>query len=234
MSEDEFQTVPQGCGGNAAPYVLGALTEAEHDAFVRHMESCAVCREEVAALQAVAANLPATAPQVSAPPELKRRVMAEVNEDVRSRRAGERAEAPRRARRGAPAWRPAFAGAAVVAIVALLAVTLASGGGGSTRVIRAEVTPARASALLRLSGGHAELDVAGMPQSAPNRVYQVWLKGTGAPEATDALFTVTSGGRASVNVPGDLHGVRLVMVTAEPLGGSREPTSSPVIVARVS
>ena len=36
------------CGGNAAPYVLGALTEVEHDAFLAHLDTCAVCREEVA------------------------------------------------------------------------------------------------------------------------------------------------------------------------------------------
>ena len=29
---------PEGCGSNAAPYVLGALTGEEYEAFKRHLE----------------------------------------------------------------------------------------------------------------------------------------------------------------------------------------------------
>ena len=55
MSIDEPRIdEPEGCGRNAAPYVLGSLTDEEHEAFRVHLESCAVCREEVAALQVVA------------------------------------------------------------------------------------------------------------------------------------------------------------------------------------
>jgi anti-sigma-K factor RskA len=234
---DESHVEDGGCGGNAAPYVLGALTDTEHAEFVRHMESCAVCREEVAALQMVAANLPAAAPQVSAPPEIKRRVMAIVHQEAPTRRSSEAAQAqPAPERR--LTWRPAVAlvSLAVVAVAIALAVVAIApgGGGGSTRVISAEVTPPRANASLRLSGKHAELDIAGMPQLPANRVYEVWIERSGAAEPTDALFSVTGGGDASVNVPGDLHGAQAVMVTAEPLGGSRMPTSMPVIRANLT
>jgi hypothetical protein len=101
-------------------------------------------------------------------------------------------------------------------------------------VIRAQVHAARASALLRLQDGQAQLLISGLPPSPRNRVYQVWLKGSGAPQATDALFTVSSRGDATVGVPGVVRGVRELMVTSEPLGGSRQPTSAPVIVAHVS
>jgi hypothetical protein len=73
-----------------------------------------------------------------------------------------------------------------------------------------------------------------MPQTAPDKVYEVWVKRSGAPQPTDALFTVTGSGSATVGVPGSLGGVKEVMVTAEPLGGSKAPTSAPVIVARLS
>ncbi len=43
------------------------------------------------------------------------------------------------------------------------------------------------------------------------------------PQPTDALFTVTRAGAGSVEVPGSLRGVREVMVTSEPLGGSSAP-----------
>jgi hypothetical protein len=66
------------------------------------------------------------------------------------------------------------------------------------------------------------------------RVYEVWLKGAGAPQPADALFTVSASGDATVGVPGVVPGIREVMVTAEPLGGSRTPTGRPVIVAHLS
>jgi anti-sigma-K factor RskA len=248
VSEDSHID-PQLCGDSAAPYVLGALTEDEHEVFRRHLDSCAVCREEVAALQVVASALPAAAPQLSAPPALKRRVMASVHEDVRreeARRAGEAREpgevgevarSSRRPSRAHPRWRPmlasaAFAAAAVVAVIAVIAAS--SGDGGGTRVIRAEVIPPGASASLLVSGGHAQLDISGMPRTSAERVYEVWIKRSGGPQPTDALFTVTARGDATVGVPGSVDGVKVVMVTSEPLGGSRVPTTSPVIVAHLS
>jgi hypothetical protein len=250
MSIDQRDFDPELCGESAAPYVLGALTEPEHEAFRRHLDSCAVCREEVAALQVVASALPAAAPQLSAPPELKRRVMASVHEDLArdSAEARQPALRPARARSAAasararpalawPRWRallaPAGALAAVAAAVVAI-VVLSSGGGGGARLIRAEVTVPRASASLRVSAGHAQLDVSGMPQTPAARVYEVWVKRSGAPQPTDALFTVTAAGNATVDVPGGVQGVKVVMVTSEPRGGSKVPTSAPVIVAHLS
>jgi anti-sigma-K factor RskA len=245
-SEDRHPIDPEGCGGNAAPYVLGALTEEEHEVFRRHIESCAVCREEVAALQVVASALPAAAPQLSAPPELKQRVMASVYEDARRREAQDAVAAERPARRPRAAKRPArggwlglranlaVTGLAVAAVLALAVVVLSSGGGTGTKVIRAQVLVPRASASLSVAGGHAQLSIADMPQAGPGRVYEVWREGSGAPQPTDALFTVSSSGDATVGVPGGVAGVKAVLVTSEPLGGSRVPTRMPVIVARVS
>jgi anti-sigma-K factor RskA len=227
------------CGDNAAPYVLGALPEDEHRAFVLHMESCAVCREEVAALQVVASALPAVTPQLSAPAPLRQRVMASVREEEQAlaSNAGERARSPRGQAPAWLRWRPLLASGALAAaavVVAVIVIASAGGGAQGTRVIRAEVTARNASALLRVSDDHAQLDVSGMPQTPPQRVYEVWIKRAGAAQPTDVLFTVTSKGDATVGVPGSLNGVRVVMVTSEPLGGSTVPTSAPVIVARVA
>jgi anti-sigma-K factor RskA len=232
--EDQRPYEPDGCGGNAAPYVLGALTDEECEAFREHLQICAICREEVAALRVVATALPAAAPQLEAPGALKRRVMSSVHEDARvlrataAQRAGARSS-PRRRRLG-----PALAALAVAAAaIALAVIALAPGDGGGARVIRAQVLAPPASALVRLSGGRAELAIAGMPQTAPGRVYEVWVKGAGQPRPTDALFTVSRAGDASVGVPGSLSGVRQILVTSEPLGGSSVPTGPPVIIARV-
>ncbi|HTC72313.1 MAG TPA: anti-sigma factor [Solirubrobacteraceae bacterium] len=238
---------PDGCGASAAPYVLGALTDEEHEAFDVHLESCSVCREEVAALQVVASALPAAAPQLSAPPELKRRLMASVREDAHRREVADARESPPRAVRSRPStplrlrWRPNLAVAALAAaVVALALVALSSGSGGgagsATRVIRAQVLPSRASASLSVGAGHAQLNIADMPQVSQGRVYELWIKrsASGRPLPTDALFTVSAAGAASVGVPGGVGGVREVMVTSEPLGGSRVPTLPALIVARVS
>ncbi len=69
-----------------------------------------------------------------------------------------------------------------------------------------------------------------MPQPPLGEIYEVWLARTSAsPQPTDALFGVTNSGSGSVNVPGSLRGVREVMVTREPLGGSSHPTSAPLL-----
>jgi anti-sigma-K factor RskA len=226
-----------GCDENAAPYVLGALDQEEYEAFESHLATCTVCREEVAALQLVADALPVVAPQLSAPSELKSRIMATVQSEAGWQRSlepqAQRHVSQRRSRLGARAWRPAAAVAAVVAALAIVAVSLQSRGHVATRTIRAQVSAPHASASLRVGGGHAELNVVGLPQTPSDRVYEVWIKRGGAPAPTNALFTVTAAGRATVSVPGDVTGVKQVMVTSEPLGGSRVPTRAPVIIATI-
>jgi anti-sigma-K factor RskA len=241
MSAEDSYMGRELCGDNAAPYVLGALAEEELKAFREHLQSCAICREEVAALHAVASALPAIAPQVSAPAELKRNVMASVHEDARrdeqpGRVSSEaRARSMRRPALAWPRWRPLLASGALAAAVVVAAVVIAisSGGGAGTRVIRAEAIPRGADASLQVSDGRAQLEISGMPQTPPQRVYEVWVKRSGSPQPTDALFTVTSHGDATVGVPGGVSGVKVIMVTSEPLGGSKVPTTSPVIIARL-
>jgi anti-sigma-K factor RskA len=235
MTQVDRVTDSSDCGRDSAAYVLGALAPAEASAFRRHLSSCAVCRDEVATLQAVADALPMTAPQLPAPRGLKRRVMSGVRDDVRAvSRAGARRSffAPLTVR---PALAAAVATVAIAA-VATAALELAPGGPSSTRVIHASVSArARsASAVLRLSSGHAELSVARMPSPRAGRIYEVWLKRPGAPpQPTTALFDVTSTGAGTVGIPGDLRGVSEVLVTSEPLGGSVAPSEAPVITAEL-
>lgn len=229
----EDKRATDGCGEDAAPYVLGALTEAEHEAFVAHMRSCAACREEVATLQAVANSLPSAVPQLSAPATTRNHLMATVKSEAALRTAGQGQAPIARRRRRAGSWRLAFGGLAATAAVVLLAVLVLGGGSGSTatRVFKAQVTVPTGRATLRVSSGHGTLLMAGMPKTVPGKVYEVWVKRSGNPQPTDALFAVSSTGTATVGVPGSLKGVKAVMVTAEPDGGSRVPTSPPVIVA---
>jgi hypothetical protein len=58
--------------------------------------------------------------------------------------------------------------------------------------------------------------------------------GAKAPTNTRALFSVGRTGEVDVGVPGELKGVKQVLVTQEPAGGSPAPTQTPFIVATVS
>ena len=60
------------------------------------------------------------------------------------------------------------------------------------------------------------------------------MRGSRPPAPTSALFDVPADGYTDVDVPGSVRGVRQVLVTAEPAGGSRAPTQAPVIAATLS
>jgi hypothetical protein len=133
---------------------------------------------------------------------------------------------------------PAVGLACVALAIGIGGGALLTGGDGGAvpRTVVAKVDAPGASARVRLSSGGAKLEVAGMPAPAEGRVYEVWLDHGGGrtPQPTDALFTVSSAGHATVDVPGDLDGVKAVLVTDEPQGGSRIPTRAPVISATIS
>jgi anti-sigma-K factor RskA len=224
---------------DAGAYALGALDAHEVDSYREHLATCAVCREEVAQLQVLADSLAVAVPRVEVPEDMRARLMAVVHGEAELlRAAGHEADRPLRPR---SRWRvrllPALAATAALAAGVLIgALAINSGSSQRTQVIQAMVfTPGhRATAALRRTGSHAELQVTDMPAPPPGRIYEVWLKrGSGAAEPTGTLFSVTGQGNGTVGVPGDLQGVSKVMVTDEPLGGSPQPTRSPVIVASV-
>jgi Anti-sigma-K factor rskA len=119
-----------------------------------------------------------------------------------------------------------------IVLGAVLVLAFNSGGHAATRSVPAQ-PGARAS--LREVGDRAELLVTGMPEPPVGEVYELWVLRPGSsPQPTDALFTVTSAGAGTVDVPGGVgHGIREVMVTREPLGGSTSPTSPPVLRVKV-
>lgn len=219
------------CGEDVAPYALGALEPEHARAFERHLAECELCTADLATLSPAIAALPASAEQVDPPADLKKRIMAVVESEAKARRA---AEAPhRRERRFDFRFLAPVAAAAAAVLIAIVMI----GGNGDDPVaptvakIPAKAVPAGTTAELRMDDGRGTLIVTGMKAPSEDHVYQVWKKrGSAAPEPTDALFTPTKDGHASVAVPGDMKGVDQVLVSTEPVGGSPRPTTAAKIV----
>jgi len=215
------------CGENAAAYVLGALEPSEAEAFRRHIDECASCRDEVAAFEQITEALPANTGRSEVPRDLRRRVMREVRANPKTAPA-RRADTVRAPTRFPLAWGGALA-AGVVAVI--VAIVLVSSGSSGTRTIQASV----GSAQLHITGGRGDLVVHRLPPLPAGRIYEMWVqRGSAAPTPTGTLFSTRADGSANVGVPGSLNGVSRVMVTQERAGGSPVPTSAPVIVASVT
>ncbi len=237
----------------ASAYLLGALPEHEVFSFERHLADCAQCQSDIHELTSAVDLLGGAVPAMAAPPELGERIRGIVRAEAELlRAAGPDADrpvpAPRRRFRGLAmrirvpelSLRPRIAVATTLAVGALcglvVGATLLGGSTPRTRTISADIlqpgVAQDASATLHITGQSGTISVSNFPSPPAGRVYEVWLQGAGRmPRPTDALFSVNSKGSGTVAVPGSLHGVREVLVTAEPLGGSLVPTRSPIMEA---
>jgi anti-sigma-K factor RskA len=236
MSDGDPTSENRACGDDVAAYALGALDLAEAEAFREHLETCTVCRDELAAFESVVNVLPLSSAGHPAPPHLRRKVMRAVANEPKHAPAARAAAA-----RGLQRWRVprpalAFAAALAVAVAVFVGVNVAGSGSGgsSTRIIHAQVT-GQGNAELKLAGGHAELVVHDFSPPPAGEIYEIWLqRGHGSPSPAHSLFGVSAAGDAVVDVPDGLHGVSLVMVTPEPAGGSLAPTHPAVISASLT
>ncbi len=220
-------------GDDAAAYVLGALEPREAAEYVRHLTVCTRCREELAALTPVADALASAVPQLAAPTELRRRVIRAAKERPNEtiERVDRRERKPSRLTTRRIALGAGIATACVAAVLAFVAIQ----GRDTSRVVSASVIGSPGAAQLRISHNRGELVVSHLPPPPAGRIYEVWVRrGSTSPAPTSALFSVTGGGTATVDVPGDLRGVSQILVTQEPAGGSRVSTHRPLIVASLT
>lgn len=227
---------------DAAGYVLRAMPDSEAESYRHHVTQCEECAAKVAELGFVSHALLSAAPQVTAPPEIRSRVMAVVRaESELLQAAGAGADRPPRpeARRfslGFGRFRPLTAGAFAVVLLALgLGVgMLVQGPGSSCTTSAAKVDSAagaNASGELTVCDGNARIALNGMSSPPAGRIYELWLDNPSdsAGPKPAGLFSVRDG-HASVDV-GKLKG-QTVLVTDEPLpAGSETPTRAPIVQA---
>jgi anti-sigma-K factor RskA len=220
-----------------AAYLLGSLEAEEIEALEAHLETCEHCRDELHWLQPAIDMIGESVPQLEPPPGLRARLMAEVRSDVAEAAPSAGWEArlsevrPRRSLgfRGF-FWRPAAALTAVALIVAVIAGYAVRGGGGGpgTTTTEAVAQGGAIHATVERSGDSGTLMLTGLRQVRKGHVYQAWVRRDNR-ILPSSLFEARGNGTASTAMPHQLNGADTVMVTVEPRGGSKQPSSSPLV-----
>jgi anti-sigma-K factor RskA len=221
-----------------AAYLLGSLEAEETEALEAHLEGCEHCRDELRWLQPAIDMIGESVPQLEPPPGLRARLMAEVRSDVAETAAPAGWEARRTEvrprRRSRSLWgflgRPAAALTAVALVVAVVAGYALRGGGGEGRTTTTQ-TVAQGGAIhatLERSGDSGTLMLTGLKQVRMGHVYQAWVRRNHR-ILPSSLFEARGNGTASTAIPHQLNGADTVMVTVEPQGGSKQPSSSPLV-----
>jgi len=213
-----------------AAYLLGALEPGEAADFERHAAGCKECRDELRWLRPAVQGLPEAVERVEPPPALRARVLAEARSDTEPAAAAP----PRRPRR-LFGLRP-IAGLAAVALVAAAVVGYTIGGngsgGGATSTIVAGHAPGVTAKMVR-EGNSGTLRLANVQQLPNDKVLQAWVRRGNQIVSAHSLFAPDLDGRATATIP-NMRGVNTVMVTAEPRGGSAQPTSAPIVSIAVT
>jgi anti-sigma-K factor RskA len=217
-----------------AAYALGALNEGEAARLRAHLETCEGCRRHLRWLEPAVELMPRTVEQLEPPPRLRDALMDAVRAESpeAAREPPRRTFAGRWRALGVSLWRPATAvAAAAMLIVGVVAGYLINQPSTENRsVLTAQAAPGApaATGVLERDGGSGILRVQGMPSLARDQVYEVWVQRDGELEPS-SLFVLRKDHSADAAVPGSLNGADAVLVTREPRGGSRQPTSSPLL-----
>lgn len=210
-----------------AAFLLGALDPVEAAELEGHLAGCEECRTELEWLRPAVQLLPESVERVEAPPELRGRLMEQVRSEAESD------PAPHPARRwGFAGWslRPVAGLAALVLVVAAVAAYAIgsgdSGSGNATTVVTGH-SPGVVAEVVR-DGGSGTLHLTNLHQLPSDKVLQAWVERDGRVVSAKTLFVPNQDGTASATIE-DMKGVKTVMVTAEPRGGSVQPTSAPIV-----
>lgn len=238
MTEHDIHTL-------TGAYATDALPDDERQAFDDHLEQCPACRQEVAELVATTARLGA-AVSTAAPAALRARVLAEV---TRTRQVSP--VVPNLAdRRRSWLRQPVGIAASFLLVLALgLGIFAAN---ESRRADRAEQTAARIAAvatdpdravstraissggsgLLIAAGDRAIFRASGITALPGDRTYQLWIIDAKGSAHSAGVLGRGSNGNISQFVEG-VTTTDQIGLTVEPKGGSKKPSTTPVLVLPV-
>ncbi|MGW2156840.1 anti-sigma factor [Nonomuraea sp. NPDC001699] len=235
----------------AGAYALDAIDEGERRRFERHLAGCAECAQEITGFAETAARL-GVAVAGEPPSGLRARVLAEI-EQVRQLPPALSPAAPSW-RVWRVAWRPWLAAVSVAAALAVMAGLCVSTlqarqelaqarraeqqiaavlSADDARMVTAPATGARrggrGTVVLSRSQGVLVFWAAGLGEPPAGRVYQLWQLAPGRITSAGLLASSGSGGTVPV-LSAISAGAGQVGVTVEPAGGSRQPTSTPLLL----
>lgn len=228
-------------------YALDALDTAERGRLDEHLQTCAEHRAAADELKHLTPLLALTVEERAASPELRRRIVEAVARESQAPTPEPVAHAQAsgtKARRLRPSlttrwrrqWRPSIAALAAAAVLLL-------GAGVGIGRLTTPTTPspqvvawtftgnslapnARANLVYFQDQQRAVLEVSGLPDLSPGRVYQLWLFKAGKP--IDTGVASTNGGLVA-RLDKDLGQYSQLAITIEP-GEQAQPTSSPILV----
>ena len=229
-------------------YAIDALDDEESRGVRAHLLECERHAAEARSLRRTAALLAVTARPMTPPPALRSRILAAVGADAPAAAPGptDAARQPLRGQHGLssyPRW--PWAAAAAAAVIAGLAAwnvallnredeglqRLASRAG---IVATLESTGARGGGVVLYFPDEKKALVVGdglqvLDQS--KNTYQLWEIDGGPPKSI-GLMQADAGGHAVAVVPFDGARAHTLAITIEPRGGSRQPTTDPIFIAK--
>jgi anti-sigma-K factor RskA len=231
-------------------YAVDALTGDELAAFERHLEQCAPCANEVRGLRETTARL-GMATAIEPPPWMREQVLAAAGRVRQLPPSGVRlmtADGPRRRRRRSRRLpRPIAVTAMAAAIVALAVLqvgtrhqlqqaqtnnqTIASVLSASDARIElsGSTVGGTVTAVISPHDGEAVITASGMPTPTDARVYQLWvISPAGAPRSV-GLLPGSSASAAAPVLADDVQPGDQLAVTIEPAGGTKQPTTIPIV-----
>lgn len=228
-------------------YALDALDDVERAGFERHMRSCGTCAAEVIELQEATTGL-AERVAMNPPESLRAKVMADV---ARTRQVSPTERVPLRR----PPLRRTLASAAAAVVIAGTAALGGVAWEGQQSANEAEKVAAQAAEFNRVftdpsrgeaaqpvsiggtatvfaAQGKAVLAADRLPAPPNGRTYQVWLINKEAKISSAGLLDLTDG-RGQSLVSGVSKG-DTVAISEEPAGGSKQPTTTPIVTIKVA
>ena len=233
----------------AGLYVLDALTPEERAAVDSHLRTCLLAHPEFSELGGVTPALASLAPPAGAPAALKRRVLEEYGVATLERQPVPASRRPRRPWHGWMGWATAAAAVLVFAVVGVWAVGQRNDADQAAHraqmmadAVAAMTSPGAQVAMLSGSGtaqgahGFAAFPASGggyvvmtdLPAPPSGMAYQAWYM-VGGQAMSAGVMDVDENGELVAAGMQPMPGTSEVAFTLEPMGGSDEPTSAPLI-----
>ncbi|MGH7685495.1 MAG: anti-sigma factor domain-containing protein [Candidatus Dormibacteria bacterium] len=225
---------------------LGVLTRAEGEPLDVHLRGCMRCRRAATAYLQAVATLPSSLDLVEPPPTLRRNLMRQVYGETSQVPAESRRKSVLRAltlRRLLPVGGAVVTLAAVfVAIVAVSTRPSTSSDPSRTYTVVGTTSAPGLQGTLSYDPGaqQAVMTLTGLPQptaavGATPDVYEVWLvRASGAAEGVAFLTQSPLTHAWTTVIHTDLSQYVAIAATAEPYGGSLQPTSPQLLSAQLT